>query len=221
MYIQHQASLLQHRCPKSFTIPYNVIKLDLPREKRNLVYHLYCTGFLMDKWNVSLNQYELQGCFRAFFRCYKLMQSGILSVSPTLTLSDSQDLKFSNTFPKLPLILSTKKKAKKNKQLEISYPFRSSNAFEATHTQRLQTYTHSLGVLQNISPWAYPDCQGNAVICDFIGENCIPPISIIGTILYLLGLLVYFGCLCVFWKVRVLTLCCKIGVGISCCHVEV
>lgn len=37
-----------------------------------------------------------------------------------------------------------------------------------SHAQRQRD-----GVLQNISLRAHPDCQGNVVICDFIGENCI------------------------------------------------
>lgn len=57
------------------------------------------------------------------------------------------------------------------------------------------THTQSQRVLQNISLRAHSDCQGNVVICDFIGENCVP-ISIIGSILYLLGLQVYFVCEC-------------------------
>lgn len=54
-------------------------------------------------------------------------------------------------------------------------------------------HKRSQGVLQNISLRAHSDCQGNVVICDFIGENCVL-VSIIGTILYLLGLQVYLVC---------------------------
>lgn len=67
MYIQYQPSLQQHRCLKSFTFLYNLIKLELHIIKKiNLVYYLHCKGFLIDKRNVPLNQYKLQGCFRAF-----------------------------------------------------------------------------------------------------------------------------------------------------------
>lgn len=75
-----------------------------------------------------------------------------------------------------------------------------------SHTQTANIHTQSLGVLQNISPRAHPICQGNAVICDFIGGNCIPPFPLLAPFLYLLDLQVYFGCLCVFGEVRVLAL---------------
>lgn len=97
------------------------------------------------------------------------MQSATLPVSPALTLSDSQDLKFNNTFPKLTLILS-----KKTKQLEISYSFTSSNVFVVTH--RLQTYTHRVLVYYGtFIPEPIPTVRGMRLFVILLEKTASPP----------------------------------------------
>lgn len=128
------------------------------------------------------------------------MQSATLPVSPALTLSDSQDLKFNNTFPKLTLILS-----KKNKQLEISYSFTSSNAFVVTH--RLQTYTHRVLVYcGTFLPEPIPTVRGMRLFVILLEKTASPHFHYWHHFIPpgLAGILWVFAC--VFWKVRVLAL---------------
>lgn len=86
-----------------------------------------------------------------------------------------------------------------------------------SHIQ-LQTYTHRvLAYYRTFLPEPIPTVRGMRLFVILLektasphfhyGHHFIPP-----------GLP---GILCVFWKVRVLALCCEVDVGISCCHVEV
>lgn len=108
--------------------------------------------------------------FLSFFKCCKLMQSATLSV--TLTLSDSQDLTFNNTFLKLTLILSAKKKEKKN---NLRSPIHLEAVMYLWSHIQLQTYTHRvLAYYRTFLPEPIPTVRGMRLFVILLEKTASP-----------------------------------------------
>lgn len=102
--------------------------------------------------------------------CYRRRHTLQVSLSVLPALSLSQEFRYNNIFPNLTFNPS--------KQITVEIPHLSIswNVFIVESTHR-HTHAHTecmhtvIVILQSTSLRSHPDCQGNMLICDFIGEN--------------------------------------------------